>query len=128
MHTNPQTGNNRILVVVDDLFFSAKIGETARQLGVVATFVSNVEELDERMRQGTPALIVVDLGLMNTDPIAVIERFKEHPDTQEIPVIAYCSHVNQDLMARAASAGCDQVLPRSAFSQRLPGLLRAVIG
>lgn len=119
---------SHLLVVTDDLFFSAKIGETARQVGVSAVFVSDGDELDARIQQAAPALIMVDLGLMKADSISLIERLKQHPLTRTIPVIAYGSHVDHDLMARAARAGCDQVLPRSAFSQRLPGLLRAALG
>lgn len=128
MDTISPTRSNRVLIVVDDLFFSARIGETARQLGAAVTYVRDTDELDERLRLEVPALVIVDLGLMKTDPIAVIERLKAHPDTRSVPMIAYGSHVNHDLMAQAASAGCEQVLPRSAFSQRLPGLLRAAIG
>jgi hypothetical protein len=39
-------------------------------------------------------------------------------------VIGFLSHVQGDLQQKAHEAGCDMVLPRSAFSQNLPQLLR----
>ena len=39
-------------------------------------------------------------------------------------VIGFLSHLQGDLKAKAVEAGCDIVMPRSAFSQNLPTLLR----
>jgi hypothetical protein len=39
-------------------------------------------------------------------------------------VIGFLSHVQGDLKQKAHEVGCDMVLPRSAFSQNLPQLLR----
>ena len=40
------------------------------------------------------------------------------------PIIGFLSHVQGDLKQKAHEVGCDMVLPRSAFSQNLPQLLR----
>ena len=39
------------------------------------------------------------------------------------PTVGFGSHVDRALLAAAADAGCQQVLPRSAFFSRLPDLL-----
>ena len=39
-------------------------------------------------------------------------------------IIGFLSHVQGDLKMKAHEVGCDMVLPRSAFSQNLPQLLR----
>ena len=39
-------------------------------------------------------------------------------------VIGFLSHLQGDLKVKALEAGCDMVMPRSAFSQNLPNLLR----
>ena len=41
-----------------------------------------------------------------------------------IRIIGFLSHIQGDLKAKAVEAGCDTVMPRSAFSQNLPNLLR----
>jgi hypothetical protein len=38
--------------------------------------------------------------------------------------VGFVSHVQGDLKVKAQEAGCDVVMPRSAFSQTLPSLLR----
>jgi hypothetical protein len=42
-----------------------------------------------------------------------------------VELIAYVSHVREDLIAAARAAGADRVLARGAFSKLLPDLLRA---
>ncbi len=39
-------------------------------------------------------------------------------------IVGFLSHLQGDLKAKAVEAGCDVVMPRAAFSQNLPNLLR----
>ena len=39
-------------------------------------------------------------------------------------IVGFLSHLQGDLKAKAVEAGCDSVMPRAAFSQNLPNLLR----
>ena len=39
-------------------------------------------------------------------------------------IVGFLSHLQGDLKAKAVEAGCDTVMPRAAFSQNLPNLLR----
>jgi hypothetical protein len=39
-------------------------------------------------------------------------------------LVGFLSHLQGDLKAKAVEAGCDSVMPRAAFSQNLPNLLR----
>ena len=39
-------------------------------------------------------------------------------------IVGFLSHLQGDLKMKAMEAGCDTVMPRSAFSQSLPNLLR----
>ena len=39
-------------------------------------------------------------------------------------IVGFVSHVQGDLKVKALDAGCDAVMPRSAFSQNLGQLLR----
>jgi hypothetical protein len=41
-----------------------------------------------------------------------------------VSIIGFLSHLQGDLKAKAVEAGCDVVMPRAAFSQNLPNLLR----
>src|SRR5262250_70417 len=60
-----EDANSRIFAFVDDLFFLAKIQETARKLNVKVEFVKTEKDLLEHMNQNgdeKPSLIIVDLN------------------------------------------------------------------
>ena len=122
----PDGANSRIFAFVDDLFFQAKIQETARKLNVKVEFVKNDKDLGERMKQNgeeKPSLIIFDLNNVNAKPLTLIPKLKTKLK-KGTSIIGFLSHVQGDLKQKAHEVGCDMVLPRSAFSQNLPQLLR----
>ena len=66
-----------------------------------------------------PALIVFDLNFAAVEPVRLIEKLKSDPQLRQIRLLAYLSHVQTDLQNAAIAAGCDEVMPRSAFSMNL---------
>jgi len=117
---------SRIFAFVDDLFFVAKIQETARKLNVKVEFVKAEKDLVERLKQNgeeKPSLIIFDLNNANAKPLVLIPKLKAKLK-KGTSIIGFLSHVQGDLKQKAHEVGCDMVLPRSAFSQNLPQLLR----
>jgi CheY-like chemotaxis protein len=112
-----------VLVAVDDLFFSTKIAETARRLGIAIAFAGSQDEVIARALTERPALVVIDLNATRLTPIETIGQMKDDAELRDIPIVGFLSHVQADLKVRATIAGCDRVLPRSVFSARLPMLL-----
>jgi CheY-like chemotaxis protein len=117
----------QILLVVDDLFFLARIQQTARQLGVEVQPVAPAQLKEELTGQAASA-IFLDLNHCSGAAIQTIQTLKQDPSTSAAPVIAFLSHVQGDLARAARAAGCDVVLARSAFSKQLPELLRRYAG
>ena len=119
--------NSRIFAFVGDLFFAAKIQETARKLNVKVEFAKSDKDLAERMQQNgeekKPSLIIFDLNNANAKPLTLIPKLKAKLK-KGTSIIGFLSHVQGDLKQKAHEVGCDMVLPRSAFSQNLPQLLR----
>jgi CheY-like chemotaxis protein len=116
----------RIFAFVDDLFFLAKIQETARKMNVKVEFVKTEKELQEKMGQNgeeKPSLIIFDLNNVAAKPLTMIPKLKAKLK-KATNIIAFVSHVQGELKMKAQEAGCDMVLPRSAFSQNLAQLLR----
>jgi CheY-like chemotaxis protein len=113
----------RILAVVDDIFFLAKIQQTARQLGVTVEPLSP-DALGASLAENGARGILLDLNHRSGKAIAALEGLKDVPATRSIPVVAFLSHVQTDLAQAARTAGCDRVMARSAFSQQLPMLLQ----
>lgn len=113
-----------ILALVDDLFFSTKIGSTALSCGVPVHIFKDQQSLFERALKNLPGLIIVDLNSTATQPLEVIRVLKSDPHLCLVPLVGYFSHVDGELKERATSAGCDNVLPRSAFSRDLARILK----
>ncbi len=112
----------KVLAVVEDLFFTVKINESAKRAGVPIAFVkSQRDALDQAAER--PSLIILDLNFAAIDPVDLIHKLKADPALCKIQLIGYVSHVQGELKQQAQDAGCDMVLARSAFSQNLLQLL-----
>lgn len=115
-----------VLVFVPDLFFQSKIAATARATGASIRAVSSAPELVEECRARPGSIVFLDLS-SGEEAIAVIESVKQDRKTGTSRVVGFYSHVDKDLERRARGAGCDLVLPKSAFSKNLPGLLTGTL-
>jgi CheY-like chemotaxis protein len=111
-----------IIALVDDIFFSAKMQETARRLGMALKTVATGDALIAEARGNEFALLIVDLNAKQ-GPLEAIERL--HASGNQRPVIAFLSHVQVELAERARAAGCREVMPRSKFTQNLAEILAA---
>ena len=115
-----------VVAIVDDLFFLAKIRETAKAVGVTVLTVDP--------RRGTSAVaeanlqgIILDLNLRGKSAMDWIRTLKADPATQAIPIVGFVSHVQEQLISDARACGCDTVLARSAFTRQLPQLLQNLV-
>ena len=70
--------------------------------------------------------VLADLNYLGADAVSFIARVKEsHPGTK---VVAFLSHVQVDLEAKARAAGADEVLARSALSSQTARWLKMAAG
>jgi DNA-binding NarL/FixJ family response regulator len=104
---------------MDDLFFQMKLAETAKQLGMEVKVATNGEALMGLMAAEL-RLVIVDLNA-RSQPIAAIEKLRQA--RKDVRVVGFLSHVQTELAAQAQAAGCDEVLPRSSFTQNLAAIL-----
>jgi CheY-like chemotaxis protein len=115
----------RIYFFIEDLFFLAKIQETSRKLGIKVAFLKADKEVVTKLTEGEgrPSLIVFDLNNASAKPLTLIPKLRGKLK-KGTSIIGFLSHLQSDLKAKAIEAGCDTVMPRSAFSQNLPNLMR----
>lgn len=112
------------VAILDDLFFTAKIREAARLLGVELTVVRDPSVL----HQGpAPIVLLLDLDSKKVDPFAALDVVRHRPDAgKECPAIAFATSIGKDLANRAKNAGVTQLLERSEFTEKLADILRSV--
>ena len=115
-----------IVALVDDLFFLARIQETAKVVGITLVKV-DTRRGSAAVAEAHPQAIILDLGSRSLPSVDWIRALKADPATQAIRIVGFVSHVQEQLIADARAAGCDSVMARSAFTQQLPNLLRSLV-
>jgi hypothetical protein len=117
----------RIFCFIEDMFFLAKIHEAARKLGVKVEFVKgdkeSVAKLTGLPEDERPKLLIFDLNNLNAKPMTLIPKLKAK-FKKATSIVGFLNRLQGELKAKAVEAGCDTVMPRAAFSQSLPGMLR----
>jgi DNA-binding NarL/FixJ family response regulator len=111
----------RVVAMMDDLFFQMKVAETAKHLGLELKVATNVDAL-LGLLEPVPKLVIVDLNA-RSQPLQAIEKLRQ--TSKGVRVVGFLSHVQTELAAQAQAAGCNEVLPRSSFTQNLAEILSA---
>jgi len=115
------------IVLIDDLFFQAKLHQTAKLTGVTLETVATGEQLLKSAAASPSALIIVDLNARQ-GALEAVEQLGTLGNSGNAGnprrVIAFLSHVQTELAERARAAGCQEVMPRSQFTQNLAAILR----
>ena len=108
----------QVLVAIPDLFFRAKVLETAKTLAIELDIARDADEVLQKVRAEKPRLVLMDLQAEALHPLETI------PALQGIPVVGYLAHELVELREKALAAGCIEVLTKGQFSASLPALLR----
>jgi hypothetical protein len=107
-----------VVAVVKDLFFVARMRETARLVGVPLDVVRSTEEAEERPA-GDARLVVLDL----TGGFDYERVFQALARTPGVPVLGFTTHA----LARQTQpwhARCRRVVTKETLTQELPALFR----
>lgn len=110
-----------VVVLVADLFFRARIEAVAEAVGRPLAPARSVDDANTALAGGTN-LVLVDLGHTGLDAVQAIAALKSRDPAPR--VIAFGSHVDAETLKAARAAGADRVMARSAFTERLVGILK----
>ena len=109
----------RVVAIVKDLFFVARIRETARLAGVPLVFARTPQELAEALAE--PArLVLLDLtaAFDYARLFAAVAAASPRP-----PVLAFTTHALASV-TKPLHARCDRVVTKETLTQELPSLLK----
>jgi hypothetical protein len=114
----------RVVAAVQDLFFVARIRETARLAGVPLDFARSPEGLAQALAGGGVGLVLVDLTTAGWDYDALfgtLDGAAARP-----AVLAFTTHA---LAARTKPfhARCDRVVTKETLTQELGEILRGAL-
>ncbi len=111
-----EAAERRVLAVVKDLFFVARIRETARLAHVPLTFTRTLEELVSGLPHARFVLLDLTGGFD-------YERMLGAAEAAGVPVLAFTTHA----LARDTQpwhARCERVVTKETLTQELPRLLQ----
>lgn len=111
-----------VVTLIQDMLFSSKIRETAKQLGVTVQAVRDPAALAAAARDAK--LVVVDLRLPTA--LQALDALAADPAAQKIESIGFIDHELTDVMDQARAKGCRQVMAKGQFANALPKLLGAL--
>ncbi|MBI4608685.1 MAG: hypothetical protein HY726_06745 [Candidatus Rokubacteria bacterium] len=110
-----------VVAVVKDLFFVARIRETARLAGTPVEFCRSPDELGTCLASGkSPALVILDLTTPAWDYgafFASLEARSPRP-----PILGFTTH-SLARITQPWHARCDRVVTKETLTQELPDLL-----
>lgn len=117
------------LVLTGNLFFIPRIESAAARCGMEAIYGNSAAGLLQSTAGRAIALALVDLELDETAwadglPLLTAALKPDGGGPEAAPVIAYGPHGNAATLRKARALGCDAVLTKRDFSQRLPELLK----
>ena len=106
-----------VVAVVKDLFFVARIRETARLAGVPLTFARTPDEITAALA-GAPRFVLLDLTA-GLDYQAILDAAA----AARVPILGFTTHA----LARQTQpwhARCERVVTKETLTAELPALLR----
>jgi CheY-like chemotaxis protein len=111
-----------VVILEPDLFFSARIEDVVRARGGMPITVETPDAFVDAVDRYFPWLTLVDLNTPG-DWETAIRRCKLRPHTRAVPIYAFGSHVEVDVLKRARQAGADHAWARSKMMEDLVDLV-----
>lgn len=115
-----------ILALVNDLFFTLKIGDTAKYLGRPVQFATSVPEFFDRLATTRPALMIVDLTLSEVDMADIFERLTSDVPQPAVPILGYTTHADWKRTGPLHDK-CTKVVTKDTLSRSLAELIQQLI-
>ena len=113
-----------IFALVQETRFRAMIEQTTQREGQKCSVLLDEETLEAALQEGTPKVLLLEITISTLDGPSFVEKFKQNPATRDIPLVVFGGSIRADLLEDARELGADQVLPKSAFREQLPEIIR----
>ncbi|MFH0732363.1 MAG: response regulator [Candidatus Omnitrophota bacterium] len=109
----------KVLVVDDDKYVCDVVKLMLEKKGCEAVIISDGEATVENAEAEKPDLILLDITLHDISGFKVLERLKNNPTTEKIPVVMMTGREDYASMARARGLMADDYLTKPFLSDEL---------
>jgi PleD family two-component response regulator len=111
-----------VLFLAKDLVFFSRVAGVAQSRQIELSVVSEADQLLTNTSANQVKLVLLDLTTSRCDPKQLVPQLRRLARTPKA-VVAFGPHVNKAKLAAAEEAGCDQVLSRGEFNNRMTEVL-----
>jgi len=109
-----------VVYFIQDMLFTSKVREVAKQVGVTVQGTREPAALVAATAAGAK-LVIVDLRLpAAAEALALLAA---DPAASRVPSVGFIDHEKTDVMDAARAKGCGQVMAKGQFANALPRLL-----
>lgn len=119
----PFAPQRSILALVTDLFFTMKIDDTAKHLGLPIIFADSASTFFERLKSCQPGLVIADLTMDGVDMAALLEPLTAEAQYAATPVLGYTTHADWK-RTTPLHGKCAKVVTKETLSRSLPELIQ----
>ncbi len=112
--------NERILVVDDNPTNLKLVSDLLRWSGYQISDAMDAEHALEVIRQTTPDLILMDIGLPGMDGLTLTRKLKADEATKHIRIIALTAFAMKGDEQKALDAGCDGYISKPIDTRSMP--------
>ncbi len=117
----------KLLIVEDDFTVRELLTLVLKDAGFcVITADDGIAGLDQA-RAERPDLILTDIEMPNLDGIQMIQRLRQEPECQAIPVVVV-SAVHTGVLMQAVAAGANETVAKPVGLVSLVRLVRQILG
>lgn len=114
----------KIIALEKDLFFSVKIRDTLSHHDMEVSIARNLSAFEKGLQTPhKPALAIVNISIQGVDWEEAIRAAV----VQQLPVLAFGSHMDLEARKCALEAGATRVVANSKFTSDMPGLVQRLL-
>lgn len=119
---------SRILIVEDNALNRKLASVILERAGHTITGATDAGEAEDRIREGVPDLILMDVGLPGRDGYTFTRELRERDDTRHIPILAVTSFAMKGDRTKALEAGCTDYITKPIDRQQLLDRVHTLLG
>jgi CheY-like chemotaxis protein len=112
-----------VLLAEDSAVNREMLREMLEAWGCAVVEAAGGDEALEKLQEGLPDLVLLDIRMPQLDGYQVLERIRAHPQWRRLPVIALTAFAMDGDRERGLAAGFDGYLTKPVDSQALRAAL-----
>jgi len=118
----------RVLVIDDSATVRAHLTAEFERMGLAVDGVASGSEALARLATAAADLVMLDLGLPDTDGLRLARRIRSEPRWRHLPIVVLTSRVSALDIIRGAAAGCSAYLAKPVDSATLRRTVERQLG